>query len=412
MEIGNDECGAAEQRVGRGGRFGHADYRSTLRGLQMMGYSRNCRRVAAGKGLDQRRCRRFLLGSHPPARRGGTVESWVRRPPRRAPMTTTQAPAAEERRIRRSREPGEFLRRYLQREIHNLGLADVAVRRDEPEAIHDMRKASRRARSALQAYAPGLGLGLGLAERAQPLVLDLRWLGRRLSEARDVEVQWQRIITRIAESAPLPAQESVYARVNEYFAEQAEVARNSALGALDSERYRALLDSLIGIVDELATRSAPSPSARAPVTDSATGEMTAEDLARTLQQLAAKVSKRVDKVRDSTSRTERDERIHRARKGAKRMRYAMEVVRPLAPKKTQRALDHFNDFQDVLGEFQDSTVARERLLSIITAHDHTAQSSFGLGILYQREQQIGDDQAERLNGQWRAARKAARPLWR
>ncbi|MFD9666947.1 CHAD domain-containing protein [Rhodococcus sp. NPDC059968] len=323
-------------------------------------------------------------------------------------MNTTQAPAVEERRSRKSREPGEFLRRYLQREIHNLGLADTAVRRDEPEAIHDMRKAARRARSALQAYAPGLGL----TEAAQPLVLDLRWLGRRLSEARDVEVQWQRIITRITESAALPAQESVYARVNEYFAEQAEVARNTALGALDSDRYRALLDSLNGIVGELATRSGPGPSTPAPATGAATGNATARDLVRTLKQLATKVSKRVDKVSDSTSRTERDERIHRARKGAKRMRYAMEVIRPLAPKKTKHALDHFNDFQDVLGEFQDSTVARERLLSIITAHDHTAQSSFGLGILYQQELQIGDEQAERLDGQWRAARKAARPLWR
>ncbi|MDF3312472.1 CHAD domain-containing protein [Rhodococcus sp. T2V] len=323
-------------------------------------------------------------------------------------MSTTQAPAARERRSRKSREPGEFLRRYLQREIHNLDLADIAVRRDGPEAIHDMRKASRRARSALQAYAPGLGL----TEAAQPLVLDLRWLGRRLSEARDVEVQWQRIITRITESAALPAQESVSARVNEYFAEQAEVARNSALGALDSDRYRALLDSLNGIVDELAARPRPGPSAHAPATGAAAGEMSAEDLVRTLKQLATKVSKRVDKVSDSTSRTDRDERIHRARKGAKRMRYAMEVIGPLAPKKTKRALDHFNAFQDVLGEFQDSTVARERLLGILTARDHTAQSSFGLGILYQQELQIGDEQAERLNDQWQAARTAARPLWR
>ena len=210
-------------------------------------------------------------------------------------MSTTQAPA-EERCSRKSREPGEFLRRYLQREIHNLGVADIAVRRDEPEAIHDMRKAARRARSALQAYAPGLGL----TEAAQPLVLDMRWLGRRLSEARDVEVQWQRIITRITESAALPAQESVYARVNEYFAEQAQVARNSALGALDSERYRAILESLSGIVAELAGRSGPGPATPAPATDAAAGEMTVEDLARTLKRLATKVSKRVDRVRDST----------------------------------------------------------------------------------------------------------------
>nr|WP_283290851.1 hypothetical protein [Rhodococcus sp. IEGM 1351] len=49
---------------------------------------------------------------------------------------------------------------------------------------------------------------------------------------------------------------------------------------------------------------------------------------------------------------------------------------------------------------------------VIHAHDHTAESSFGLGILYQQELQIGDEQAEHLNGQWQAALKAARPLWR
>jgi hypothetical protein len=29
MEVGNDECCAAQQRVGRGGRGGHGDHRST-----------------------------------------------------------------------------------------------------------------------------------------------------------------------------------------------------------------------------------------------------------------------------------------------------------------------------------------------------------------------------------------------
>src|SRR5574340_969139 len=48
---------------------------------------------------------------------------------------------------RKTSDPGEYLRQYLQREIHHLALADIAVRRDETEAVHDMRKAARRARS-------------------------------------------------------------------------------------------------------------------------------------------------------------------------------------------------------------------------------------------------------------------------
>lgn len=313
----------------------------------------------------------------------------------------------EQRHARKTNEPRECLRRYLHKQIHSLGLADIAVRRDEPEAVHDMRKAARRVRSALQAYAPGFGLD----ERAQPVILDLRWLGRRLSPARDVEVQWARIITRIAESATLPEQEAVYARVNEYFSEQADTARASALAGVDSERYLTLLDALDVVVEELATPAGSIPTAQAPDQDTPS-VVSAEDLGRTLKRLAATVSKRVDKAGDAATRRERDELIHRARKRAKRMRYAMEVIRPRAPKKTERALKRFNDVQNVLGEFQDSTVAREHLLAIATAHDHTAESSFGLGILYQQEQLIGDERANHLSSQWKAARKAARPLWR
>lgn len=302
---------------------------------------------------------------------------------------------------RKTRDPGEFLRQYLQQEIHHLALSDVAVRRDESEAIHDMRKASRRARSALQTYAAGLGL----SERALPLIADLRWLGQRLSKARDIEVQWERIVGRLAASPAMPQQEAVYARVNEYFSEQTEAARDSAITTLDSDRYLALLTSLDQFVEGLA---AGSPRERRAAGVSAT-ETT--DLSRTLQDLAAKVAKRVRKVHGASSRSERDELMHRARKGAKRMRYAMEVIRPLAPKKAARALDRFDNFQDVLGEFQDSVVAREHLLNMISAHDHAADSSFGLGIMYQQEIQIGDDQAGLLEQEWKKASKAARKLW-
>ncbi|MGW0043516.1 CYTH and CHAD domain-containing protein [Rhodococcus sp. NPDC003348] len=325
----------------------------------------------------------------------------------RALAEVVTASDLEERRARKTDEPRECLRRYLQKQIRRLGLADIAVRRDEPEAVHKMRKAARRARSALQAYAPGFGLD----ERAQPLILDLRWLGRRLSPARDVEVQWARISTRIAESAALPGQEAVYARVNEYFSEQADTARASALAGLDSERYLTLLDALDVFVEDLATPAGSTPTAQAPDRDTRS-EVSAEDSVRILKRLAATVSKRVDKAGDAATRRERGERIHRARKRAKRMRYAMEVIRHHAPKKTARALKRFNDFQDVLGEFQDSTVAREHLLAIATAHDHTAESSFGLGILHQLEQQIGDERADHVSSEWKAARKAARRLWR
>lgn len=94
------------------------------------------------------------------------------------------------------------------------------------------------------------------------------------------------------------------------------------------------------------------------------------------------------------------------------MRYAIEVLRPLHRKRAERALDHFDDFQDLLGEFQDSVVAREHLLDMVSEQEHTAESSFGLGIVYQRELEVGEEQVAHLERAWKRARRAAKPLWR
>ncbi len=46
-----------------------------------------------------------------------------------------------------------YLRDYLAHERQTLLMSDIAVRRDAPDAVHTMRKAARRIRSALQTYA-------------------------------------------------------------------------------------------------------------------------------------------------------------------------------------------------------------------------------------------------------------------
>ena len=103
--------------------------------------------------------------------------------------------------------------------------------------------------------------------------------------------------------------------------------------------------------------------------------------------------------------------MHSARKGAKRMRYAIEVIAPLHPARADRVLDRFDAFQDLLGEFQDSVVAREHLVDMVSEQHHAAESSFGLGIAYQLESEIGTEQAEHLEKAWRKALRAAKRLW-
>ncbi|MEU5840762.1 CYTH and CHAD domain-containing protein [Rhodococcus sp. NPDC047139] len=287
------------------------------------------------------------------------------------------------------------IRDYLATELHTLELSDIAVRRDAPASVHGMRKAARRLRSALQTYSGEITV--------DPTIVDeLRWLGRRLSPSRDLEVQWKRLADRVVDIPVESHREATRARIDEYFSAKSEAARLEAVETLNSDRYVDLLTRLEAAISDLA------PATEAVGTRP---KVARKELLRALEALARKVSRRVAKVGDAADSTERDELMHRARKGAKRMRYAIEVIAPLRPARTGRILDRFDDFQDLLGEFQDSVVAREHLLDMLAEQGHIAETSFGLGILFRIETEIGDAQAQFLDKGWKKSYRAARRLW-
>ena len=81
-----------------------------------------------------------------------------------------------------------------------------------------------------------------------------------------------------------------------------------------------------------------------------------------------------------------DELLHRARKAAKRARYAAEVT------SDKRILKRFKQIQSILGDHQDTVVAREHLRRMATAAGTTdGENGFAFGLLYAREQQIAAD---------------------
>lgn len=288
-----------------------------------------------------------------------------------------------------------YLRDYLANELHTLDLSDIALRREGPDSVHSMRKASRRIRSAVQTYAADFDLD-------EALVDELRWFGRRLSTSRDLEVQWERLADKVVEIPIDRYREATKMRIDEYFSAKTEGARIEAMEALDSERYLSLLHSLDTLLDGLG--KTPPARRRKSI-------LQPEKLAQSVAAVAKNVDKRVARVRKADDPHERDERMHRARKGAKRMRYAIEVIAPLHPKRTARILSEFDDFQDMLGEFQDSVVSREHLLDILSEQGHAAESSFGLGVLYRLEAEIGRRQAAHLEPAWKKALGSAEKLW-
>jgi CHAD domain-containing protein len=98
---------------------------------------------------------------------------------------------------------------------------------------------------------------------------------------------------------------------------------------------------------------------------------------------------------------EDDAPLHRARKAAKRARYAAELRAPVE-KRSKATAKHYKRIQRVLGDHQDGVVASATLRRLALAAGTTpGENGFTYGLLYAREQQAAQ-----------AARRRARELVR
>jgi CHAD domain-containing protein len=91
-----------------------------------------------------------------------------------------------------------------------------------------------------------------------------------------------------------------------------------------------------------------------------------------------------------------DALLHRARKAAKRARYAAELRKPL-DKSAKETAKHYKQFQRVLGDHQDGVVASATLIRLARAAGTTpGENGFAFGLLYAREQQAAEEARNRV----------------
>jgi CHAD domain-containing protein len=85
--------------------------------------------------------------------------------------------------------------------------------------------------------------------------------------------------------------------------------------------------------------------------------------------------------------------LHRARKAAKRARYAAELCKPVKGSgQKKRTVKHYKRFQSVLGDYQDTVVASAALRRMAVAAGTTAgENGFTYGLLLGREHRIADE---------------------
>lgn len=275
--------------------------------------------------------------------------------------------------------PADAVHRAVAEQVEQLIEWDRAVRADVPDSVHQMRVTTRKIRSVLQTSRDAFGIS------DDAWILDeLRQLAAILGVARDAEVLAERYEKALDE---LP-EELVRGPVRERLVEGAKrryaAGLRRSLIAMRSQRYFRLLDALEGLV-----AAEPVPPQDEEERDQAT-----IDAAYKRVRKAAKAAAEADE--------DKDEALHRIRKGAKRLRYTA------AATGQDKVSDRAKKIQSMLGDHQDSVVSRTHLSQQAEAAHAAGEDTFTYGLLYRIEEELAQSSRDQLDAALKKLAKAVR----
>lgn len=272
----------------------------------------------------------------------------------------------------------DALRSVLARHVRHLVMADVAVRRDLPDSVHQMRVAARRLRSTFSTYRALLD-----SDAVAPVREDLSWLARELGAVRDTEVIYALLTELGSELGEEEDRQAARDAVDRWYEKRMPAARASVMAALRTDRHDQLLDDVIAFVTE------------PPVTDDAfrpVEEVLLPRVRRTWRRLAHRV--------DALDVAAPDEQWHEVRILAKKARYAAEGLSPVMGKHMRTCAGALAEVTDLLGTHQDAHVARTVLRTLATGSDTSAQEAFALGMMSQHEAERQQDFRQEFGRLW------------
>jgi CHAD domain-containing protein len=243
----------------------------------------------------------------------------------------------------------DLLTAYLAAQVREILVHDPGVRLEEPEAVHDLRSATRRARSALEAYRRFYN-----ALAIRHLAAELKWLGRVLGVPRDADVMLDRLRTHAAALPAGSASVAVKDRLEDELGVSRDAAHRKLQMAMVSARYFDLLDALEAFLGNPPVRQGGAEPA---------GEAAGKQVAK-----AAKRLRRSDKAARRARRgAEHETSLHTVRKDAKRLRHVAESAEPVLGKRAAKIAKAAHSLQQILGDFHDSVVARDLLVKLLAA---------------------------------------------
>ena len=257
-----------------------------------------------------------------------------------------------------------------------------------PEFVHDLRVATRRARSALRLFA-----FLFEHEENSALAQALGWIARLLGAVRDLDVLTARLDAQFDMTG---AGQDFRDTVREAFYARRTRAVSELVPALQSDRFARLLDTL----------ESASPPRAVPQTDHAAvshKDLPAEQFARkSIDKAFSKLGIWIDRQPESLT----DAELHRVRILFKRLRYACEFFRPLLGSDAGSLIGAFVGYQDCLGLHQDATTALTMLSDAREDVPHNERSEaflLSMGAMLQVQRGIQGAQREIFERRWKSA---------
>ena len=281
-----------------------------------------------------------------------------------------RVPAADDWELPSKPLTSDLFRAYAAAQVQAIRERDPEVRRDVPDSIHKFRVATRRLRSALATYRPVIDRGVGDEIRAE-----LKWMAGEFGVARDAEVQREYFAAAVAEQPVELVMGRVAGRIDDHLRGVYKEGRAGALAALESERYFRLLDRL----DELISNP--------PVTGD--DSKAAKQISDLLDHDWRRMRKAVRRAESAETTAEQDHELHEVRKAAKRLRYAGESAVPVLGDEASTLAANAEEVQEVLGEHQDSVVARELLRQLAVQVHLDGGNAFTFGRLHAAEEHRG-----------------------
>ncbi|ELS53207.1 CYTH and CHAD domain-containing protein [Streptomyces viridochromogenes] len=307
---------------------------------------------------------RALAETAPRKKRGGKGRT-AREPAAREPVTA-----------------GDHVLAYLRAQRDAIVELDPAVRRDVYDSVHGMRVATRRMRSAFRSYGKVLDRAV-----TGPIAEELKWLAAELGVDRDQEVLTERLTAALDDLPRTLVSGPVRTRLRTWSHARSGGSRRRLVAVLDGKRYMRLLESLDALVE------------RPPLLKAAGGKP-GKVIGTAVRKDFGRLSGLVERALALPPGRDRDLALHEARKEAKRTRYSAESAVPALGDPAAGLVRSMKSLQSLLGDHQDSVMAREALRELARQAHAAGESSFTYGLLYAYEERRAAADETELPGAW------------